>query len=152
MALPREIVQLLIACIILLSGFFVVLLSKRVLIYRHWKMVGLSGIASFNKAFSGGGYGPLVTSGQILSGVPGKAAVGITSFAEASTCVVGVTLYLLKGGYINTAIILPMCTGALISVPFSVFAIKKANEDHFRILIGLLTMVMAVLIFYKALV
>ena len=35
--------------------------------------VTVAAVASFNKAVPGGGYGPLVTSGQILSGVQGKA-------------------------------------------------------------------------------
>ena len=35
-----------------------------------------------------------------------------------------------------------MCAGALISVPFAVFAIKKANEDHLKIVIGVLTLSM----------
>ncbi|MCF7804436.1 MAG: sulfite exporter TauE/SafE family protein [Candidatus Marinimicrobia bacterium] len=148
--LPAYILKPVIGSIILLSGFFVVLLSRRILAYRNWKMLSLSGIASFNKAVSGGGYGPLVTSGQILSGVQGKTAVGITSFAEAFTCLIAVTLFLLKGGYINLGIIIPMLTGALISVPFSVFAINKSNEDHLKIIIGILTMAMGILIIYKS--
>jgi hypothetical protein len=92
----------------------------------------------------------LVTSGQILSGVQGKAAVGITSFAEAFTCLVAVVLFLLKGGYISYGIFIPMITGALSSVPFSVYAINKANEDHLKILIGILTMAMGMLTIYKS--
>jgi len=147
--IPDYILKTVIGCIILVSGFFVVLLSRKVLEYRNWKMLTLSGVASFNKAVSGGGYGPLVTSGQILSGVEGKAAVGITSFAEAFTCLIAVTLFLLKGGYISYGIIIPMVAGALMSVPFSVFAINKSNEDHLKIIIGILTMAMGMLIIYK---
>ncbi|HKJ67488.1 MAG TPA: sulfite exporter TauE/SafE family protein [bacterium] len=149
MSVPKDVLKLLIGCIIFLAGFFVVLLSRMMIEYRHWKMLGLSCVASFNKAVSGGGYGPLVTSGQILSGVQGKAAVGITSFAEAFTCLVAVSLFLFQGGYITLRILIPMCTGALVSVPFSVFAINKANEDHLRIVIGILTMGMGALTVYK---
>lgn len=139
--LPKDTLRQVIGCIILLSGFFVVVLARRVVVYRNWKMLALSGVASFNKAVSGGGYGPLVTSGQILTGVPGRSAVGITSFAEAFTCLLASALFLIKGGYVNLTLFIPMCAGALCSVPFSVFAINKANEDHLKIIIGVLTMV-----------
>ena len=134
-----------------LSGCLVLLLSSRVIKYRNWKMVLLASVASFNKAVSGGGYGPLVTSGQILSGVQSKSSVGITSFAEAFTCLLAVSLFLLKGGWINLALFIPMGAGALISVPFSVLAINKAGENFLKIIIGGLTMIMGAGTIYKAL-
>jgi hypothetical protein len=149
--IPKDVLRIAIGCIILMSGLFVVLVSRRVIEYKKWKMIVLSGIASFNKAVSGGGYGPLVTSGQILSGVQGKAAVGITSFAEAFTCLLAVILFLSQGGFINLQIFIPMCAGALLSVPCSVFAINKANEDHFKIIVGVVTMCLGALTIYKAL-
>lgn len=149
--LPKDVLKVAIGCIILMSGLFVVLVSRRVIEYKKWKMLVLSGVASFNKAVSGGGYGPLVTSGQILSGVQGKAAVGITSFAEAFTCLFAVVLFLCQGGFINMQIFIPMCAGALLSVPCSVFAINKANEDHLRIIVGVVTMSLGALTVYKAL-
>ena len=83
--IPKEVLKVVIGCIILTSGLFVILVSRRVMKYSRGRMLALSGIASFNKAVSGGGYGPLVTSGQILSGVQGRAAVGITSFARITS-------------------------------------------------------------------
>jgi len=151
MNLPKDVLKMVIGCIILVSGMFVVLVSRRTVEYKNWKMLVLSGIASFNKSVSGGGYGPLVTSGQILSGVKGKSAVGITSFAEAATCFLAVTLFLARGGYINWLVFIPMGAGALISVPFSVFAINKSNEGHLKTIIGVLTMAMGALTIYKAL-
>lgn len=148
-SLPKEMLTMGIGTIILVSGFLVLVLSRRVITYRHWKMVLLASVASFNKAVSGGGYGPLVTSGQVLSGVQGKASVGITSFAEAFTCLLAVTLFLLKGGWINLAIFIPMCAGALISVPFSVFAISKTKANVLQAVIGLLTMTMGALTILK---
>ena len=145
-----QVLNMCIGCIILLSGLFVILLSGKVIIYRLWKMILLSSIASFNKAVSGGGYGPLVTSGQILSGVRGKSSVGITSFAEAFTCLFAVALFMCRGGYINFVILIPMLTGALSSVPFAVFAINKSNEDHLKIIIGVITMTLGGLTIYKA--
>lgn len=149
--LPDQVLRMAIGCVIVMSGLFVILLSQRAIVYRNWKMLVLSGIASFNKSLSGGGYGPLVTSGQILSGVKGKSAVGITAFAEAMTCLVATVLFMMQGGYVSARVFIPMCAGALISVPFSVFAINRAHEDHLKIVIGILTMVMGGFTIYKAL-
>ena len=151
LSLPTTVLNMGVGCIIFLSGFFVLLLSSRIIEYRNWKMGMLSLVASFNKAVSGGGYGPLVTSGQILSGVHSKSSVGITSFAEAFTCLLAVALFLTKGGWINLVIFIPMCAGALISVPFSVFVINKVREDLLKTVIGMLTMVMGAVTILKAL-
>ena len=147
--LPNEALNGGVGVIILLSGLFVMLHSRRHIEYRRWKMVLLAVVASFNKAVSGGGYGPLVTSGQILSGVGGKASVGITSFAEAFTCLLAVTLFLARGGHLDTILFIPMCAGALLSVPFSVFAISAIKEDLLKTIIGLVTITMGALILFK---
>jgi uncharacterized membrane protein YfcA len=149
--LSSEWLSLVIGLIILSSGLCVILLSKRVVEFRTWKILGLAGVASFNKALSGGGYGPLVTSGQILTGIRGQAAVGITSFAEAFTCLVAVALFMVQGDYLNLPLLIPMCAGALVSVPFSVFAISKTREHHLKVVIGVVTVLMGGLTIYKAL-
>ncbi len=151
LSLSRTVLNLGIGFIIFFSGLLVLLLHRRIIKYRNWKMILLSSVASFNKAVSGGGYGPLVTSGQILSGVQTRASVGITSFAEAFTCLLAVALFLLKGGWINLAIFIPMCAGALLSVPFSVFAVNRTREDYLKIVIGVLTLVMGAVTILKSL-
>jgi uncharacterized protein len=151
MNLPQDVLRVMIGSIICLSGLCVILLSRYRIVYRHWKMVALSGVASFNKAISGGGYGPLVTSGQILSGVTGKSAVGITSFSEALTCFMAAALFFIQGGFVTPSLFIPMCAGALISVPFSVFAISKVNEGALKMIIGVLTGLMGALTIVKAL-
>jgi uncharacterized membrane protein YfcA len=147
--LPKTALNIGVGIIIMACGLFVLLYSRRHIEYRRWKMIVLALVASFNKSVSGGGYGPLVTSGQVLCGVSGKAAVGITSFAEAFTCLLAVTLFLGQGEHLNVALFVPMCAGALLSVPFSVFAINVTREDYLRRIIGVVTMLMGGLILIK---
>ena len=149
--LPKSALNTGVGIIIVSSGFFVLLHSRRNITYRRWKMILLAVVASFNKSVSGGGYGPLLTSGQVLSGVSGKAAVGITSFAEAFTCLLAVSLFLGQGKDLNLILYVPMCAGALLSVPFSVFVISATREDRLRWIIGLVTMLMGGLILIKTL-
>lgn len=150
-SLSVKVLSLSIGGIIFASGLAVLILANKGLKYRMWKLVILSMVASFNKALSGGGYGPLLTSGQILSGVETRASVGITSFAEAFTCLIAVILFLLKGGAINMTLFIPMCTGALISVPFAAFAVNRTRERYLQRIIGILTLGMGALTIAKAL-
>lgn len=147
--LPKDALNAGVGIVILASGFFVLLHSRRHIEYRRWKMLIVAIVASFNKAVSGGGYGPLVTSGQVLSGVSGKAAVGITSFAEAFTCLLAVSLFLFHGEHMNWLLFIPMCAGALLSVPFSVFIISVTREHLLKTIIGLVTMIMGAMTLIK---
>jgi hypothetical protein len=63
-----------------------------------WRRIGGLGlVAALNKGISGGGYGPVVTGGQVLAGVRGRNAVGIASLAKGITSMVGVAAYLASG-------------------------------------------------------
>ena len=144
--IPTFVLKLVIGLIITSAGVTIWILHNRVFAYKTWKMFLLASVASFNKALSGGGYGPLMTSGQVLSGIPGKASVGITSFAEGFTCMVGVILFLGRGHGIDLHLMIPMVTGALLSIPFSTEFVKHINESTltkliaaFTILLGLFT-------------
>jgi len=106
------------------------------------KILGLGFIASFNKGMSGGGYGPVVTGGQLLSGVKGRNAVGITSLAEGLTCAVGVVAYLLTKSIIDWRLAPYLIIGAVISVPFSALTVKKIKTRTLAIIIGITTLIL----------
>jgi uncharacterized membrane protein YfcA len=101
------------------------------------KLVGLGVLAALNKGLSGGGYGPLVCGGQVLSGVRPKEAIGITSLAEGLTCIVGVIAYVVAGGGAVEWTLAPsLILGATISVPFAALTVKKAPMEKMRWAIG----------------
>ena len=135
----------LIGVVILVAGITILAMGKRQFRYRHWKVALLGLAASFNKAVSGGGYGPLMTSGQILSGVDGKAAIGITSFAEGFTCLGGAAMFLLLGQAIDLKLLIPVVAGALFSVPFSAQIVRLTREDLVRKIIAGLTLLLGIL-------
>ena len=88
LSLPTFYLKLFIGVIVTLMGILIILKHKKPRNFSWAKITGLGAIASFNKGLSGGGYGPLVTSGQILSGVKSKSSIAITSypaFTAAST-------------------------------------------------------------------
>ena len=104
------------------------------------KILGLGFIASFNKGISGGGYSPVVTGGQLLSGVKGRNAVGITSLAEGLTCAVGVVAYLLTKSIIDWRLAPYLIIGAVLSVPLSALTVKKMNTKKLTVIIGITTL------------
>jgi len=108
------------------------------------KILGLGFVASFNKGMSGGGYGPVVTGGQLLSGVKGRNAVGITSLAEGLTCAVGVAAYFLTKSVIDWRLAPYLIIGAVISVPFAALTVKKIKTRTLAIIIGIVTLILGV--------
>ena len=112
-------------------------------------MVSIASVASFNKAISGGGYGPLLTAGQVLSGIRGKASVAITSFAESFTCLVGASLFMIKGQQITLELLIPVCAGALLSVPISANIVRNLNEAILKRFIAIVTIGLGVFTILK---
>jgi uncharacterized membrane protein YfcA len=79
------------------------------------KIVGLGTLSSFNKALSGGGFGPIIVSGQILTDRPGKNAIGTTDFAEAPVCLMGFLTWLwFNHSFPEYHVLVPLCIGAMI--------------------------------------
>ncbi len=96
-ALPKETIKLLTGGIVTAMGVLVALAATGKLRFAFsWPRAAVLGlVAAFNKGFMGGGYGPIVTSGQIVSGASAKSAVAITSASELLTCAGGLIGYML---------------------------------------------------------
>jgi len=91
-----------------------------------------------------------VTGGQLLSGVGGKNAIGITSLAEGLTCVVGVVAYMHILGALNWHLVIPLVFGAICSVPVSAYTVKKIPTGKLKVAIGIITTVLGIFTLLKA--
>jgi hypothetical protein len=136
---------LFIATIIIAMGVVILLTLKRPFRYRPAGIVAIGAVAAFNKGLSGGGYGPLVTSGQVVSGLPSKHAIAITSVAESFTCVVGLAAYLALGRQIHWGLTIPLVAGALLSVPIATLTVRRLPERGLRLIVGLVTLTLGAL-------
>jgi hypothetical protein len=121
-------------------GLCLLLTRKRERKFSAKKLFGLGLIASFNKGMSGGGYGPVVTGGQILSGVSGKTAVAVTSLAEGLTCLVGFAAYLATRSIVDWRLFPYLCLGAVLSVPLSAYTVKRLPVGNLQTAISALTL------------
>ncbi len=109
----------------------------------------ISVIAAFNKGLSGGGYGPIVTSGQVISGVEGKNAIAITSLSEGITCLIGVLAYFASGTKVDFGLTPYLVAGAILSVPLAALTVKKINTKRIKLSIGVLTIILGTVTLFK---
>jgi len=152
LSIPKVILELWIGIIIILMGGAMILGRNYTPKFSWHKIVGLGALASFNKGLSGGGYGPLIMGGQMLSGIGVKNAVGITSLAESGTCLVALICY----GILRPELLVEMQTlalwlmvGAVFSVPFSARLVKWMPEKDLRLLVAIVITVLGGLVLLK---
>ncbi len=127
-------------------GILVLTIGLTILIGRNhqfkfsWKRVGgLGFLAAFNKGMSGGGYGPVVTGGQVLSGVRGRSAVGIASLAEGIASLVGFTVFIVMGNPFPWELAPSLVVGALLSAPLAAYIVSRIPAGRLTLAIGGLT-------------
>lgn len=140
-----------ITVIILSMGVVILATRKRQITYRASRIAAIGAIAAFNKGLSGGGYGPLVTAGQIVSGLPAKHAVAVTSVAESLTCLIGILGYLALGKHIAWELAIPLTFGALLSVPMATLTVRRTSEATLRGLVGVATLILGGIALFKLL-
>ena len=150
-SISRAVLTVIISIIILAAGIITLATTNRQLRYRRSHIIAIGAVAAFNKGLSGGGYGPLVTSGQVVSGLSPKKAVGITSLAESLTCIIGLTAYLLAGKSVNRALAVPLTAGAILSVPMATLTVKCLSEKVMRAGVGLTTCALGIYALLKLL-
>lgn len=151
--IPKFWLKLYIGILVLSMGLLILILNKRNFKFSIKKIFFLGFLASFNKGMSGGGYGPVVTSGQILSGIHGRSAVGITSLAEGLTCLVGVLAYaLVSTNPVDWSLAPYIVTGAVLSVPFSAKSVKSISNNQLKLAIAVLTIALGILTIVKTIV
>jgi len=141
--IPKLWLKLYIGFLVLTMGILILICLNKEFRFSWLKISVLGIVASFNKGMSGGGYGPIVTGGQILSGIKGKSAVGITSLAEGLTCLVGVVMYILiSKGAIDWRLAPWIVAGAVCSVPLSAKSVKRISAKRLKLTIGILTLIL----------
>ncbi|MBU1913112.1 MAG: sulfite exporter TauE/SafE family protein [Candidatus Omnitrophica bacterium] len=147
--IPKWLLTLYIGLLVLSMGILILVTIKKPMRFSWRKLMAISFLAAFNKGLSGGGYGPLVMGGQMLSGVCAKNAVGITAFAEAVTCFVGFMIYLIMGKSIDwklTGLLVICATGA---VPIAAITVKNVNSEKLKRYVGILITILGLFTLLK---
>jgi uncharacterized protein len=123
--MPQDLLRQGITVMVIAIGIIMMSAGSLKLQLRMRNVAVLAGVAGFNKAFSGGGYGPLVAGGQVLLGLPVRSAVAATAVAEAIVCLAAVGTYYLHGRSIPLYLLVPMTGGAVLSTPLSALTLRR---------------------------
>lgn len=140
--LPQYWLKLYISVLILAVGVVLIATLKKNFAFSWKKIISLGIIAAFNKGISGGGYGPVVTGGQLVSGIDPKNAIGITSLAEGLTCVAGVLTYFFTKSVVDWSLAPPLAVGAIMSVPVATYTVKKISSNKLKPLVAGITIIL----------
>ena len=145
-------IKLYVTILLLVMGVCSIFTAVKDFKYRPILMWGFAFIGGFNKGVGGGGYGPVITIGGLLSGVPVKSMVAVTSFAEGLTCLAAVVMWfsLLYTGVIVDYMLLPsFVIGTVVAAVFAPWTTRVVPEMFWRWLIPIKSLILAVYGFYK---
>jgi hypothetical protein len=124
-----------------------IIVGKKKFKFSWIKVTTIAVLSALNKAMSGGGYGPLVASGLIISGRSGKSSIGLTDFAEAPICFLAFTWWMILGANINLnpRLLVPLIIGASIGGILGPLALSKSNDNRkMTLYVGRLALILGV--------
>ncbi len=148
--LPKSFLSWYIGILVFIIGILILCGFSFSFSWKKFIAIGL--ISSFNKGLSGGGYGPLVAGGQVLIGIPGKNAIGITDFAEAPICFIGFLVWSYFSNYsTNWQLAIPMCIGAAIAPILGAWITHKLSMEHLKKVLGIVLLILGILCLAKLL-
>jgi len=110
--------------------------------WRSLLIVGL--VSAFNKGASGGGYGPLVTGGQIISGRDAKSSIGSTTLAEAIICIIAFLGYLFMKVDMDWTLAIAISIGSVVASPLAAFTTKKIATRNLKLIIAVLVITLGI--------
>jgi uncharacterized membrane protein YfcA len=169
--IPKVALNTYIAVLVIVVG--ILLLIKFRLRFSWWGMGAVGVVSAFNKGMSGGGFGPLVTGGQIVSGHKAKRAVGVTTLAEAPICIAGFITWLIgklaiqseesllsrpvgdiaeavfSNQVLRWDLMLALIFGALFVAPLAPYITKKIHHKIWNYILGPLIIALGVWVIIK---
>ncbi len=129
---------------ILYNGFRGKVTNKEV------KIVPLGLFAGFVDAFTGGGWGPLVTSAFIKNGHTPRYVIGVSTFTNFAITVVSTLIFITVPEAINWRIALGLIIGGVLTAPVSALVTSKLHTRKIFFIIGALIIFMGLTTIYKA--
>ena len=146
-SIPKVYLSTYIGILVLVIGG--ILISNAAFKFKWKRIIGIGIISSFNKGMSGGGFGPIVTGGQIVSGQHHKNAIGCTTMAEAPICLAGFIVFLIFNGISNWWFVAAMLIGAIAAAPLGAFTTSKIESNRFKRFLGLVMLLLGIWTLWK---
>lgn len=135
-SVPSWVIKGYVGILVLAIGLAILIRHKKNQDFSWKRIAGLGFLAAFNKGISGGGYGPVVTGGQILTGINGRNAIGIASMAEGLTSAVGFGAYMISGAQFPWLLAPSLVIGAVLSTPLAAYIVSWIPTKRLSLAIG----------------
>ena len=144
--IPNWLLKAYIGLLVVAIGIIVLMNVKLKFSFKRIALIGF--ISAFNKALSGGGFGPLVTSGQIAIGQKSKNAISITTLAEAPICMGSFIAYYFLGGFTDWYLLFLLTLGATFGAFIGPRITSSLNHKKIRTAVAVLAIVAGVWILH----
>ena len=117
---------------------------------KQVRTIPLGLFAGFVDAFTGGGWGPLVTSAFIKNGHTPRYVIGVSTFTNFAITVVSTLIFITVPEAINWRIALGLIIGGVLTAPVSALVTSKLHTRKIFFIIGALIIFMGLTTIYKA--
>ncbi len=146
-------IKLYVVFLLLMMGGAILVKGGKDRPYKPWKMLFFAALGAFNKGVGGGGYGPVVTVGGLLSGVPIKSMLAVTALSEGSVCVfsiiVWVALAVSTSMTIDYLILPSMLLGSMVAAVAAPYAVKVFPAKLWKWVVPIYCIFLGAFSFYK---
>ncbi len=140
--LNKTFIKAYVAILVLMMGFVGILKLSikrgKQYTFKPKMLTAFSALAGFNKGIGGGGYGPVITLGQIYSGVYEKSATAIVSFSESIVSFVGILSFFLiqnLGVPIDLVLLPSLFTGGFLAALIAPYLVRVFPNKIWKIFI-----------------
>ena len=145
-------IKLYVALLLVMMGLVSLYQSRKDRPYRPKMMIGFAALAGFNKGVGGGGYGPVVTVGGLISGVPVKSMLAVTAISEGTTSTFSVLVWLalLTSGVTIDYLLLPsMMLATMFTAVAAPYTTRVFPEKAWKFIVPVYCCILAGYTFYK---
>lgn len=151
LGISKFLLSLYIGLLVTASGVFV-LKSRGISFTFSWpKIVAISILGAFNKGLSGSGFGPIVTTGSLLSGLDEKASVSIQALSELPVSLVGFLTFIYVGAQVDWGVTTALSAGVCVAAPIAAWLVHRIDVERLRLLIGVAAFVVGLATLLKTL-
>ena len=145
-------IQAYVAVLLLGMGAVSLYKAKKDTPYSPGKMFGFAFLAGFNKGVGGGGYGPVITIGGLMAGVPVKSMRGVTAITEGtiSAFAIAVWVAMLTSGVQIDYLMLPsMMSATMFTAVAAPYMTRVFPEKAWKFVVPAYSLLLAAYTFYK---
>ncbi len=140
--IPKIVLETYVGAMVLGIGLTIILKRGHAGALSWRGLIALGLISAFNKGVSGGGYVPLVTGGQIISGRETRNSLGSTTIAVTIVSAMGFLSHFLLKGDIYWMLAMATSIGSILAAPFAALTVRKVTAKLLRLGIGLANIIL----------